>query len=707
MPVCPACDNRQFVNKEALLQHLKSSSAPHPVCVLCDRRFVSEVAFNAHMADKHPPTYDCTVCNRPFHAPFALEDHYRGSSVHPNCVRCGRGFKDDAACEEHHRTAHPKIPCIECGGVLFYEDAMEIHYSESDRHPSCDVCHNGFKDSISYAEHFASAHEEQQCRLCEETFETTEAIQTHFWTSQNHPKCLECALGFRDMESEISHRETVHKPLPITDNVAAQSPNKALVDMVSQPSTTALEHPKPDSPMYSEGLMSVSPPKKIHSLIMMGERRIESPDLHLRTDFTSPLTEVKPPVFSPTSLPRPADNIERFWNSRENIQIKSPRMDNATDPNNFNHSHFYHQADPGPSTSRSSLIAFDPVQPPSRFREGSQDNSLGQLPTAQLSPPRPDLRSRLYPGSVRHAIRTASLTRPALSTYSQSDNGDAWNFSDAQSHRSFGITNGSLRSSFRQDRGSGSSDHFVNWKELMGRNNAPRASLFSETLSPGAGTSQSLSPLRSAAQVNLIPSPSLATISSPASSGAGRSFGSVRNDPETRPTTASSTSTLPNLPNPTYTVTPSSDCLSPRSPEVFSPAGLGVLPAISPLASTPIDLITFDIPEAQKPLPESPIETAAASPVTVILDLSLQEPVSIPAAPSPLSASSTNSYITSPQEPLDTIETNLTTVGTQTAETFPVTPTGCLANVCDDITASMCGHIFCNRYALLHLLFFN
>jgi hypothetical protein len=47
MPVCPQCDNRQFANKEALLQHMKSSSAWHPFCSICDRRFVSETAFEA------------------------------------------------------------------------------------------------------------------------------------------------------------------------------------------------------------------------------------------------------------------------------------------------------------------------------------------------------------------------------------------------------------------------------------------------------------------------------------------------------------------------------------------------------------------------------------------------------------------------------------------------------------------------------------
>jgi len=122
------------------------------------------------MTAKHPPTYDCIACTKSFHAPFALEDHYRGSQNHPNCVRCGRGFLDDAAREEvgsifvplfffffetrlqHLRVAHPKVPCGPCGGIVLYEDALPQHYSDSSNHPSCLRCNKGFKDDSAYSE---------------------------------------------------------------------------------------------------------------------------------------------------------------------------------------------------------------------------------------------------------------------------------------------------------------------------------------------------------------------------------------------------------------------------------------------------------------------------------------------------------------------------------------------------------------------------
>jgi DNA-directed RNA polymerase subunit RPC12/RpoP len=152
MPVCPQCDNRPFSNKEALLQHMKSSSAWHPFCSICDRRFVSQTAYDAvsrhgaqcrnpaklkpsdhlqHMTAKHPPTYDCIACSKSFHAPFALEDHYRGSQSHPNCVRCGRGFLDDAAREEVGSL-------IFCPSVLIFKLAHSISESLI---PSCPVAH--------------------------------------------------------------------------------------------------------------------------------------------------------------------------------------------------------------------------------------------------------------------------------------------------------------------------------------------------------------------------------------------------------------------------------------------------------------------------------------------------------------------------------------------------------------------------------------
>ncbi|KAF8956293.1 hypothetical protein BDZ97DRAFT_193506 [Flammula alnicola] len=334
MPVCPQCDNRQFSNKEALLQHMRSSSAWHPFCSSCDRRFVSQTAYEAHMAAKHPPTFDCTVCNRPYHAPFALEDHYRGSSAHPNCTKCGRGFRDQPACEEHRRTAHPTSSCAPCGGRVFYNDELDQHYLDSINHPSCTSCTRGFKDDTAYVEHMSTAHPEQHCGTCNANFETPEALQAHFWSSPAHPKCDQCNVGFQNSEGRQFHLETVHTPTvtaaPTTDPtvITLNTIEEVKLDEIQAP-----PHPPPPPAqepenLYSTGFTPLSPRHPMQRLIV-GERRIDSPDLRLDLGFSSPITDVKP-LFSPTVLPRPGGKIEELWSSTENVQVAPARVNHFT-----------------------------------------------------------------------------------------------------------------------------------------------------------------------------------------------------------------------------------------------------------------------------------------------------------------------------------------------------------------------------------------
>ena len=151
--------------------------------------------------------------------------------------------------------------------------------------------------------------------------------------------------------------------------------------------------------------------------------------------------------------------------------------------------------------------------------------------------------------------------------------------------------------------------------------------------------------------------------------------------------------------------------MSPHSPEVTSPADLGILPTISPLVTTPVDfeISNFDIPEAQQPLPASPVGSLSPVTVVTVLDVKKEDLPPIHMI-SPLSTSSSQSFITSPQEPVDEEKIflkneDLLSIPPATPSTSVVPSTNlnplhcrvCRADTCDDITASMCGHIFCNR----------
>lgn len=143
-------------------------------------------------------------------------------------------------------------------------------------------------------------------------------------------------------------------------------------------------------------------------------------DLRIDLAYTSPLTEVKP-LFSPTSpnpLPRPADDIERFWTSREvlfqgfhlNIRSLTYWEQNITTPRLP-----FSRTQPI-SNVISASTWLDNTQSYFRSRDGRDVVSPPMVSPPLTSPPallpsppksahRADFDSRLYPGSVRQAIR--------------------------------------------------------------------------------------------------------------------------------------------------------------------------------------------------------------------------------------------------------------------------------------------------------------
>ncbi|KAH6909488.1 hypothetical protein BKA70DRAFT_201246 [Coprinopsis sp. MPI-PUGE-AT-0042] len=288
---CVPCGNRAFSNREALQQHLKTSSAYHPHCEKCDKRFSSESGLEAHMAAKHPPTFDCARCSRSYRHSFALEDHYRGSPYHPNCSRCGKGFKDESELEEHRQTVHVQRPCTPCGGELVYQDqdSLERHYVNSERHSKCTECNKGFRDGA--------------------------ALRAH---------------------ANLEHSPSTPSPpqTPSLEPSIAPSPPRPEIpskDALSTSPTAVMSH------AYANGLVTTPSPKSSNlfkDFTSFGSRRIGSPDMsRLSLSFggaNSPLLAVQPSPFSPAGLIPPGREANELWNSKMNVQVPSPL--NVTKP---------------------------------------------------------------------------------------------------------------------------------------------------------------------------------------------------------------------------------------------------------------------------------------------------------------------------------------------------------------------------------------
>ncbi|KAG2003460.1 hypothetical protein CC2G_004062 [Coprinopsis cinerea AmutBmut pab1-1] len=296
---CVPCGNRVFANREALQQHLKTSSSYHPICEICDKRFSSESGLEAHKVAKHPPTFDCTICNRPFKQIFALEDHYRGSERHPNCARCGKGFRDMAELEQHRNTAHVQVVCTTCGETTYEDqDSLERHYMASEHHPKCIQCKKGFLNQEALREHEASAHGEAQPSgdanpASPSPSQTAKAPVTGSSTTPSGPA--------GPLPMGVPHAASLPGPPAPYPRMYEAHPSGYHADL---PPVAASPHPLRD---------------------LRRPVRVDSPDIsRLSVAFSSPLMGVQAPPFSPMTpvgLAPPGKEMNELWNAKENIQV--------------------------------------------------------------------------------------------------------------------------------------------------------------------------------------------------------------------------------------------------------------------------------------------------------------------------------------------------------------------------------------------------
>ncbi|KAF9448582.1 hypothetical protein P691DRAFT_35477 [Macrolepiota fuliginosa MF-IS2] len=449
MPLCPTCDNRPFATKEALLQHVRTSSNPHPFCLACDRRFSSELAYNAHMAAKHPPTFDCLKCGKQYSSQFALEGHYRGHTDHPNCPVCGKGFYDNAALTAHIGDTHNDLWCSTCNLRFESVATANEHYTTSPVHPKCGHCGVGFRDGDVLEKHTRS-HEPNApyCKTTSPTVSTsgeleTPTLRSSTFTSptslvQSPPASVISSAVFPLHPSAASQSKESLPLQPTAVHGFVSSPPLGFIGAGTQLARNG------NGSTASFGGTGFSPLSPKPNIFHKDLRRVSAIDTTLRVDSpdisqmmnvqSSPLLNVQAPAFSPVGLPKPGKQIDELWSSRENIQVtrgRPPRQHSFQNPP-WNATPLG-SAIPNTATSQQ-LVPFSPYrfQPMPPRHRASSDFGDGATPTATNFPPligaNPDTSSipesrtggaarteynfnpRLYPGSVRHAAQGVSST---------------------------------------------------------------------------------------------------------------------------------------------------------------------------------------------------------------------------------------------------------------------------------------------------------
>ncbi|KAA1472990.1 hypothetical protein DENSPDRAFT_930676 [Dentipellis sp. KUC8613] len=227
---CPLpAQERTFATNEELMLHAQETRGLHPLCVACERVFrdresyvqvrdpsdvgmvrtaslIDPAAAGAqHMDAKH--AIYCAKCSRKYHSASALEQHFRASAHHPNCPRCGAGMENRDAVTRHIAEDHPKVRCC---GVQMFKDELDAHYLNSMNHPQCLECNAGFETQAKLDEHRAEAHTEVLCLICNRNFATREELEQHERAPGTHPRCEFCNNAFKDTSSLIEHFSTTH-----------------------------------------------------------------------------------------------------------------------------------------------------------------------------------------------------------------------------------------------------------------------------------------------------------------------------------------------------------------------------------------------------------------------------------------------------------------------------------------------------------------
>lgn len=111
MGYCGPCD-RDFVSREALIQHWRDSSRHGYYCLRCEKPFNSLSALNQHISDS-PNHYFCHLClsSLDFSSRDALDSHQE--TVHHYCNPCDRCFNTAGKLRYHDISEHNM--CGACG----------------------------------------------------------------------------------------------------------------------------------------------------------------------------------------------------------------------------------------------------------------------------------------------------------------------------------------------------------------------------------------------------------------------------------------------------------------------------------------------------------------------------------------------------------------------------------------------------------------
>ncbi|KAI6131017.1 hypothetical protein EDD16DRAFT_1538284 [Pisolithus croceorrhizus] len=204
---CDECD-RTFLSPDALDQHNRDK---HPSfnCAHCDRVFKSAEACSQHESAVHP-AHKCDECDRAFLSSDARDQHKRDKHPSFGCVHCSSMFKSAEACSQHEATVHPAHKCGECDKAFSSSESLEQH--KRDKHGSfeCRHCNRAFNSIEARDQHVGAVHPTPLCHKYSKKFRSPSTLEEHQWDEHSTFKCSFCDLEFGSSVMRGGHEVAAH-----------------------------------------------------------------------------------------------------------------------------------------------------------------------------------------------------------------------------------------------------------------------------------------------------------------------------------------------------------------------------------------------------------------------------------------------------------------------------------------------------------------
>ncbi|KAF8434789.1 hypothetical protein L210DRAFT_3648903 [Boletus edulis BED1] len=126
----------------------------------------------------------------------------------PVCPLCpGRFFQDDNAIRMHQQSKH-RYSCGSCDRVLNCQQALDQHIR--DKHTfECRYCDRKFNSEVSREQHEGADHNTIECRYCDREFNSEGARQQHE-NAKHAFECHHCDRHFNSEEARQQHENAEH-----------------------------------------------------------------------------------------------------------------------------------------------------------------------------------------------------------------------------------------------------------------------------------------------------------------------------------------------------------------------------------------------------------------------------------------------------------------------------------------------------------------